>query len=479
MTTKPHSDRAVNDDTAPTALAAITVGFGGVIVTWILAWVLHLPGIDAPAGVTLPILLIGLLAAYLLLLRAHPAPGRMKTALIASAITGVVNLLIVGSLAAEQPESTDQMAEYANRLRSEAWLIIPGSILLCLIAGAIAGKLARRGKVHLTTPAGWLARFGLITVFIYLPLITVGGAVTSTESGLAVPDAVTSYGALSVLFPFELMSEPRIFIEHSHRLFGTLAGLTTIVLTVCVFVFEPRKLPRVLAVLLLASVCLQGYMGIKRVSEMNTAIALVHAVFGTVVLALAGVLAASLTPTWRELADRAERRVAARKAVWFGIAMTAAVFIQIGLGAATRHLDRMTPPSPGASHARLTHVIFAFAVMFIVIVAGSMAIRAGKIGTGINTVRRLGVGLHALVTYQFIQGWVTLALVTTRDEQPVVPTPDELPEAPPIRALEALVTTSHQATGALLLLLAAVTTAWLLRAAAPQETPVAAAPAGS
>lgn len=446
-----------------TALAAITVGFAGVIVSWVLAWVLHLPAIDAPARIALPLLLLGLVATYLWMLRAHPRPGRMKTALLAGCITGLVNLLIVGSVAVKQPASTDALAEYANRFRSEALFIVPGSILFCVIAGAIAGALARGGRGHLTTRSGWLGRFGLVTTLIYLPLIAVGGAVTSTESGLAVPDAVTTYGAVSVLFPFELMSEPRIFLEHSHRLFGTLAGLTTIVLMVCVLVHDRRRVPVLLAIALFLSVSIQGYMGIKRVSDLNTFVAILHGVFGQVVLALAGVLAATLTESWRSLGEDPERRAAARKAVKFALMMTAALLLQLAMGAAARHLDRMDPPNPGANHARLTHAAFAFVVMFLIILAGSLAIRAGKTGTRFNGIRLLGISLHGLVTWQFLLGWATLGLIMTRKSPAVVPMADQLADAAPIRTVEALITTAHQASGAVLLLLAVVTTSWLLR----------------
>lgn len=453
--------------TPPTAIATLAVGFAGVIVTWVLAWVLHLPGIDASAVVTLPFLLAGLAAVYLWMLRAHPTAGRMKTALLAGVVTGLVNLLIVGSVAVEQPDSTDALATYANRFRKEALFIIPGSILFCVAAGAIAGALARGGRGHLTTRSEWLARFGLITALIYLPLITVGGAVTSTESGLAVPDAITTYGAVSILFPFELMSEPRIFLEHSHRLFGTLAGLTTIVLMACVLAMDTRRLPRILAVALLISVCLQGYMGIKRVSELNTGIAILHGVFGQVVFAIAGVLAATLTNTWRELAADDEQRTMARKARLWSVAMVVCLFLQLAMGAAARHLDRMDPPSPGANHARLTHAGFAFIVMFLIIIAGSLTIRTGKTGTGLRGLRNLGISLHGIVTWQFLLGWATLGLIMTRKSPAVVPTADQLAEAPPIRTVEALITTSHQATGAILLLLAVVATAWVLRVGRP------------
>lgn len=475
MATSPSLD--AHHDPANTGLAPLAVGFGGVIVTWVAAWILHLPSIDASAAVTLPILLVSLVTTYFLMLRAHPAKGRMKTALIAGVITGVVNLLIVGSVAAEQPESTDAMAQYANQLRDEAFFIIIGSILFCVISGAVAGAIARGGSGHLTTRAAWLARLGLVTVAVYLPLIVVGGAVTSTESGLAVPDAVTTYGAVSVLFPFELMSEPRIFLEHSHRLFGTLAGLTTIVLMVCVLAFDRRRGPKLLAVALLAAVCLQGYMGIKRVSELSTPIAILHGVFGQIVFTLSGLLAAALSVAWRDLGSDDERATIARKARLFAWAAVGCLLLQLAMGAAARHLGRMDPPSPGANHARLTHAAFAFVVMFLIVVGGSLAIRTGRTSAGFAPVRRMGIGLHGIVTVQFLLGWAALGLIMVRDEPASVPTAEQLATAPPIRVLEALITTAHQATGALLLLLTAVTAAWLTRLAraraADAETPPA------
>lgn len=452
----------------PGFLAPITVGFAAVIVAWILAWILHLPAIDASATVTLPILMIALVATNVCMLRAHPAAGRMKTGLIAGLITGLVNLLIVGSVAVKQPESTDAMAEYANQFRSEAALIIPGTILLCVAAGAIGAAIARNGGAGLTSRRSWLARFGLVTVFVYLPLIAVGGAVTSTESGLAVPDAVTSYGAISVLFPFELMSEPRIFLEHSHRLFGTLAGLATIVLMVSVFIVEPRKYCKALALLLFVGVCLQGYMGIKRVSDLSTPIAILHGVFGQIVFALSGLLAAGLSLPWTFLPPDEDRRAAAARARKWAWMMVGCLFLQLAMGAAARHLDRMDPPSPGADHARLAHAAFAFLVMFIIVLAGAMAMRAGKAGAGFMGIRLLGVGLHALVTFQFLLGWAALGLIMTRKEPLAVPTPERLAGAAPIRTVEALITTTHQATGAILFLLAVVTAAWLAHLARPR-----------
>jgi heme/copper-type cytochrome/quinol oxidase subunit 1 len=187
--------------------------------------------------------------------------------------------------------------------------------------------------------------------------------------------------------------------------------------------------------------------------------------FGQLVFALSAVLAATLSGAWTKLSTDSDRAYAARKGVKLAIVMLAALFLQLAMGAAARHLGHMDPPSPGAGHARLTHVGFSFVVMALVVVVGAMAIRAGKAGTGWKGLRLLGVAMHGVVTVQFLLGWAALGLVSTQKQPTMIPTAEQLPTADPIRPAEALVTTLHQATGAILLLLCVLGTLWLVRLA--------------
>ena len=59
-------------------------------------------------------------------------------------------------------------------------------------------------------------------------LIVAGGLVTSTESGLSVPDWPTSYGWNMFTFPHHMVGG--IFYEHGHRLIASGVGILTIVL---------------------------------------------------------------------------------------------------------------------------------------------------------------------------------------------------------------------------------------------------------
>ncbi len=63
------------------------------------------------------------------------------------------------------------------------------------------------------------------TVF---PLIWVGGLVTTYDAGMAVPDWPGTYGYNMFLYPWTswLAAPWDLFIEHGHRLLGSLAGIT-------------------------------------------------------------------------------------------------------------------------------------------------------------------------------------------------------------------------------------------------------------
>ena len=74
-----------------------------------------------------------------------------------------------------------------------------------------------------------------------LLLVAAGGMVTSTSSGLSVPDWPTTYGHQMFTFPLEQMVGG-IFYEHGHRLIASTVGLLTIGLVIFLWRVEPRAL---------------------------------------------------------------------------------------------------------------------------------------------------------------------------------------------------------------------------------------------
>jgi cytochrome c oxidase assembly protein subunit 15 len=122
----------------------------------------------------------------------------------------------------------------------------------------------------------WLHRFALLTALATFPLLFVGGLVTSTGSGLAVPDWPTTFGYNMFLYPFSGMVGG-ILYEHSHRLLGALVGFLTIILTLWLWLKEPRPWLRWLGRIALAVVVLQGLLGGLRVVLLQQTLAIVHA----------------------------------------------------------------------------------------------------------------------------------------------------------------------------------------------------------
>src|SRR6266853_3818678 len=98
-----------------------------------------------------------------------------------------------------------------------------------------------------------LHRLALFTACCTAFLIFVGGLVTSTQSGLSVPDWPTTYGWNMFAFPFSKWVGG-IFYEHSHRLVASFVVFLTVILTLWIWVREERRWVRWLAASALGAV---------------------------------------------------------------------------------------------------------------------------------------------------------------------------------------------------------------------------------
>src|SRR5438445_763745 len=95
-----------------------------------------------------------------------------------------------------------------------------------------------------------LHRFAVATAGATLVLLFLGGLVTSTGSGLAVPDWPLSFGQV---FPPMVGG---VLFEHGHRLAATAVGCLTVVLALWTVVGEARASVRALGLLALLAVAL-------------------------------------------------------------------------------------------------------------------------------------------------------------------------------------------------------------------------------
>src|SRR6186997_3734563 len=78
----------------------------------------------------------------------------------------------------------------------------------------------------------WPHRWAVVLACATFPLVWVGGLVTTTDAGMAVPDWPNTYGYNLFLYPWQswLAGPWDLFIEHGHRLLGMTAGLLAIAL---------------------------------------------------------------------------------------------------------------------------------------------------------------------------------------------------------------------------------------------------------
>jgi len=185
----------------------------------------------------------------------------------------------------------------------------------------------------------WLNRFAWLTCVATLLLICSGGMVTSKNVGLAVPDWPTTFGYNMFLFPVSKWAGGILF-EHTHRLMGSVVGFLTIILTVWLWVREDRRSVRNLGVVALVGVILQGILGGLRVTMMKDEIGIFHACVAQAFLGLLVVIALVTTKFWSSLANQGIdlQRIASIKML--ALAITIAIYLQLGLGATMRHQHR-------------------------------------------------------------------------------------------------------------------------------------------
>jgi cytochrome c oxidase assembly protein subunit 15 len=182
----------------------------------------------------------------------------------------------------------------------------------------------------------WLHRYAKLVSAATVLLIVAGGLVTSTGSGLAVPDWPTSYGWNMFTFPMKHMVGG-IFYEHGHRLIASGVGFLTIILAAWIWKAEPRRWMRNLGFTALAAVCVQGLLGgITVLWFLPTAVSTAHAGLAQIFFCLTIAISLFTSRGWlepqtRPVDDRVLRAVAA--------ATTALIYVQVIVGATMRHSD--------------------------------------------------------------------------------------------------------------------------------------------
>ena len=218
-----------------------------------------------------------------------------------------------------------------------------------------------------------LHTFTLVTAAATLFLIFAGGMVTSTGSGLSVPDWPLSYG---MVMPPMIGG---IFYEHGHRMVATAVGFLTLVQCVWLSRVETRSWLRKLGYFSLFLVIFQGVLGGMTVLlKLPPAVSVFHACVAQSFLCVAILITCATSHTWLQGQRRIEG--AENRAQGLASLLVAACFVQLILGAVMRHWGAGLavanfpllqggpwPPINFYTGVHLAHRYWAFAVATLVV----------------------------------------------------------------------------------------------------------------
>lgn len=195
--------------------------------------------------------------------------------------------------------------------------------------------------------SAWPRRAALLVAALTLPLIFMGGRVTSTGSGMAVYDWPTTFGWNLFTFPIERWTGP-IGIEHSHRVMGGIVGIATILLALAFGFLDPRRPVKALGFAALVLVSIQGTLGGLRVVLYEHGLAPVHGCVAQAFFAFIAALAVITSRSWGEARAVATEDAAAIRRL--SLALVGVAYLQVIFGAWYRHTwgARLEPHALGA-----------------------------------------------------------------------------------------------------------------------------------
>ncbi len=248
----------------------------------------------------------------------------------------------------------------------------------------------------------WPHFFAVVLACATFPLIWVGGLVTTYDAGMAVPDWPSTYGYNMFLYPVSTwVTGPwDLFIEHGHRLLGSLAGILTIAVNIAIWKYDRRRWMRWAGFATLLLVISQGLLGGMRVRMSSTDFARAHGVTGPLFFAATIVLCVLTSNYWTTMRHTESDSNISKKSVIVGWLLFALVFFQLVLGAHLRHPNIDWSPALFRSVV-VFHVIAAFIVFAQTIRVGVQSRKMQRL------LRRPAWILVALVACQVALGFAT------------------------------------------------------------------------
>jgi cytochrome c oxidase assembly protein subunit 15 len=313
-----------------------------------------------------------------------------------------------------------------------------------------------RTKASPAATSPWPRRFAVATLAAAVPLVFFGGTVTTLHAGLAIDGwLVLEPGRgdhFLWLYPVDKwFRDLGTFVEHTHRLLGSLVGLLAIATVIATWATDRRRLPRALSIAALLAVVAQGTIGGLRVLEKSEDLAFLHGAIAQAVFAVLGASCVAASPVFgaggSAFRDGASLQAGRLRAL--SIVSVGAVYLQIVAGAWLRH--------GGGGAALALHGVLALAVVVCAaLLARQMRLCAGDLaqdldGPARSRILALRRGLIVSLALQLALGVAALAVVYWL----VGPNPDGLGSS--------VVPTLHVVGGGALLLACVASSMWLHR----------------
>lgn len=423
----------------------IALGFATTTAMWGAVYVLRLPSIVAPSWMVMGVMLLCLFGGGYC--TAQYARRDIRGGALVGLFSSLLNLMILGSLI---------MGEKPNEIRPAALLWIPGSLLGGAVLAALGASMGAKGYHDDTQPEpDWLNVFAWVVAAATFILLVAGGMVTSADAGLAVVDWPRSYGYNMILYPLSKMTGG-IYLEHTHRLLGSLVGFATLVLAYLIFRNDHRTWLKQCMVLAVVFVIVQGVLGGLRVTghfTLSTSpedvapsllLAFIHGVLGQVFFSMMVAIAVFTSRLWKSDTPPQVMRSASTDRT-LSLLLTATLVVQLVFGAVQRHFIQ----------GLLIHISMAIVVIAVVVFCG---IRAWGVHTENPTLQGLGKTLIVFSGIQLVLGFA--ALFATQEDARKVGT----------SMIKAMFATAHQAVGGLMLALAVMLLLWSYRLVQPETT---------
>lgn len=296
-----------------------------------------------------------------------------------------------------------------------------------------------------------LHRWAIAVTIATFPLIWLGGLVTTYDAGMAVPDWPGTYGYNLWLYPWTtwIFGPFDLFVEHGHRLNGTVVGFLSIGFCIASYRSEPRRWAIQWAFAVLIAVILQGALGGLRVVLDARTLAMIHGCTGPLFFAMATATAVMTSRWWREVSPTLGR-APIRTSTAMGL--LAASICQLIIGAQLRHIQPWAEPRHFLMFVHLHLTFAAIVTLGIGWVAFKVSGRFEGETLGISrpagllvllVLVQLGLGIGTWISnyalpWPNLTQWLAQYTIQAKG------------------FAESLIVTGHQATGSLIIALATV-----------------------